>query len=270
MKNFILTIGALILAATAVAAQSGGSSHISKDGQAAPQDANCAFTFSSGSGVTSIKYCVTGNGNIAQLEIPLGIPLISQISQLEGYGICDLSTDIAYSNWNGIEVGAWHPAIVKSHNAKSVKIARTTGDDIWTLTQTFTALKGAPAGVKFAMALTNNGSVPRDVKVVRYADMDVAEQIPNNFDATDNTAIAWNSLFVSGEPFGVVLQNLVAVPRVGFALAQNTADPPDACHPVDNSAPGLEQNVDGSVELVYSPTVRPHSTVTLTGAYKGR
>ena len=280
MKFFIVAVSIMALGVSAVSAQSGHSG-VSSDAQFSakaaaaralrenPQD-GCSFTFSSGSGMASIKFCVTGNGNIAQLEIPAGVALVSQASQLEGYGICDRNTNVAYSDWNGVETGTWDTARVVSHSATSVKIARSTGDGIWTLTQTIAQLKGAPPGAKIAMALTNNSAQPRDVNLVRYADMDVATVIPNNFDTTLNTAMAWNSMFVSEGPFGVVLQNLVPVPRVGEAVTQNTADPPDPCSPKDNAVTTLQQGADGSLEMVYSTTVRPHKTVTLTSAYKGR
>jgi hypothetical protein len=55
---------------------------------------------------------------------------------------------------------------VLSHDAKSVKIARTTADGNWTLTQTITQVTGPPSA-KIAMALTNNTSVTRQAFLLR-------------------------------------------------------------------------------------------------------
>src|SRR5450756_2466088 len=80
------------------------------------QDTECAFTFTSGVNLTSIQYCVTANGNIVQIEIPEGVPLISAASLGEGYGVCDVTSGTAYTDYGGFgDSGNWRPATVLSH-----------------------------------------------------------------------------------------------------------------------------------------------------------
>ena len=58
----------------------------------------CASTFSSGSGQTLMKFCVTSNGNITQFESPAGYEHIRFGSFAEGYSICDVNANKQYYN----------------------------------------------------------------------------------------------------------------------------------------------------------------------------
>src|ERR1700733_2753367 len=48
--------------------------------------------FTSGSGQTFLKFCVTVNGNITQLQSPAGYEHIREGRYQEGYAICDFGT----------------------------------------------------------------------------------------------------------------------------------------------------------------------------------
>ena len=56
----------------------------------------CAYTFTSGSGYTYLQWCATVNGNIVEFQSPSGAEQIDQGTIGEGYGVCDVSTDVGY------------------------------------------------------------------------------------------------------------------------------------------------------------------------------
>jgi len=281
MRKFILTIltfGTIALAAIPASAQSAEGSRTRDKQKAAqnsaidPQSTTCSFTFRSGTGLSSINYCVTANGNLAKLEIPKGTPMVSRANHGEGYGFCDQDAQVAYSDFGGLgDSGNWKTAKVVNRGPNFVKIARTTSDGLWTLTQTVTRTDGNLPSAKVVMALTNNSTVAKEVTLLRDADMDAAGISINTFDATNNSAMAWNS--VSLDPstaHGVVLQALGAEPFLTFAYAQDTALPPDPCDPLAHMVQTMEQNIDGSVVMFYEDTVNPHATMNATAAYRGR
>jgi len=232
----------------------------------------CAFTFQTGADLASLKYCVTNNGNIVQFEVPRGVPMISQVSLAEGYGVCDLTSNVSYADWGGEgDTGNWGQANVVSHSANQVKIARTTSDGIWTLTQTISQVGGGAPNAKISMALHNNTTVKREVFLVRYADVSAGGFEFNDFDSTVNSALGWNSASPQGESmfrYGIALENLGTVNFGYDALVQNTPSAPDACNPFANAASGLI-NMDGSVVMFYDMRVAKSKTMTVNMAYKG-
>lgn len=234
--------------------------------------ADCAFTFTSGSNATFLKYCVTANGNVTAFETPATHEHIAVLQVGEGYGVCDVDAQVAYFDYaEAGETGNWGPASVVSHTAKSVKIARTTSDGIWTLTQTFSQVAGALPSVRITMALKNNSTVNRSAILLRYVDVD-ADGVPtNNLDSTVSTAFGWNSLSSPGpaEPFGLVLQNLNPGRFVSVALAQNTFEGPAPCDPVGNAAAATLLSTDASLLVAYAIGVPKSASVTVTVAYKG-
>jgi hypothetical protein len=234
-------------------------------------DNSCAFTFSSGSGKTSLEYCVSGNGNIPELQAPIGHSLISS-DRGEGYGICDIAAGgsaVAYSDYSTFgDSGNWGPATVVSHTATSVKIARTTADGIWTLTQTITQVPST-SSAKIVMTLKNNTSVTRVALLLRYVDVDVNGATDNNFDGTLQSAFAWNTPgLVDATGFGLIAQNvgpLLGVDSLGFG--QGTFAPPNTCRPT--VLPGPFVSVDGSLVLLYETTIPGSGSHTVTISYKG-
>jgi hypothetical protein len=231
--------------------------------------AQCSFTFTSGAFLTSLQYCLTANGNIIEFTTPADTPLIAAKDLGEGYGICDATTNVAYSDYGGLgDSGNWNPARVVNHTATSVKIVRKTSDGIWTLTQTITQVTGPPSA-KIVMALKNNSPNSREAFLLRYADVDADGEVTNSFDATLNSAFGWNS-FSADAPFGLVLQNLGTVTFGYDAFAQTIPDPPDPCNPFSHITEGLAPAIDGSIVMFYDiPGIPTSATATVTVAYKG-
>jgi hypothetical protein len=231
----------------------------------------CSFTFTSGINNNSLEYCVTANGNISEFQTPIGHPLVSVEDRSEGYAICDLTNigRVPYSDFGGFgDTGNWNSPVVLSRSATSVKIARTTSDGIWTLTQTITQMAGT-ASAKILMSLKNNTGVARQAFLVRWADVDADGVLSNNFDGTNSSAFGWNSTFAeSPTPVGLLLQNLGTLQGIGSeAFGQNTFDPPDPCNP--EFAPAPVVNVDGSVVLLYGMGIPKNSSKSVTMTYKG-
>jgi hypothetical protein len=231
---------------------------------------SCTYTFTSGAGNTYLKYCVTVNGNITQIQTPFGHEHIAVGTIGEGYGICNVDFGVVeYHDWAGFgDSGNWGSPTTVSHTATAVKIARTTSDGVWTLTQTIIQA-ASTASVKVVMALKNNTSVARTVYLVRYADVSADSRFLNNFDATQNTAAGWNSN-VSSNPYGLVLQNVTTSPfAYQSAFTQNTFAPPNACAFAFNSTNGVATGINGSVEMAYVDVMPANGSKTVTLAYKG-
>ena len=219
----------------------------------APDDNTC---FTTGAGNTFLQFCVTVNGNIVQIESPQGVPLISS-DHGEGYGFCDLATETSYHDYASFgDSGNMQPAITLSHTAKSVKIARTTSDGMWTLTQTISLINGISPSVRITMALKNNTPGARTAALVRYADVDAAGVLLNNFDDTLDSAFGYNSID-STLPYGLVLQNLGTVPSHHLGLVIQNFQPPDACGPFNGVLLNHLEGVDGSLRHAYDFTSIP-------------
>ena len=231
----------------------------------------CSFTFTSGNSLTFLQYCVTANGNIIQFETPEDTLLIAAKDLGEGYGICDATTHVSYSDFGGLgDSGNWNPARVVNHTPTSVKIARTTADGIWTLTQTITQVAGSSPSAKIVMALKNNSPDSREAFLLRYADVDADGELTNSFDATLNSAFGWNSFSGGGNPFGLVLQNLGTVTFGYDAFVQGVPDAPDPCNPFARAIEGPASPIDGSLIMFYDiPGIRQAASATVTVAYKG-
>ena len=245
---------------------------LAKSGHSPDDSTTCAFNFTSGSNNTFLNFCVTGNGNVVVLETPQGVPQVS-FSEGEGYGVCDLNTNVAYSDYGDFNTngsGNWGPATVVSHSGTSVKIARTSTDGIWTLTQVITQVSGNTPNVKIAMSLKNNTGIERAAFLMRYADVDADATEQNNLDATFNTAMAYNSILGNGgggAPFGLTLQNIGNTRFPFDAFAQNTFEPPDPCNPFASIAGPTV--ADGSIVQLYFLDLAKAGSGTVTVAYRG-
>jgi hypothetical protein len=244
----------------------------------------CAYTFTTGSGVTYLRFCVTVNGNIVEFNSPQGIEQIRQGSYSEGYGICDFNRSTAYYDFaDDGDSGNWGAPVLVSHNATSVKIARTTSDGIWTLTQTISMVAGTNPYAKVVMAIKNNGpSIAGDgegIYLMRWADADPDHADPahgndgylEDFDRTLDAAWGYVPLFDSAsgnDYYGLRIENVgnstptsVSVLRNG--LTMGSSGTPDVCNPA-NSA---EQNIDGSIGYLYLLVVNNKQTVTMSSRY---
>jgi hypothetical protein len=133
----------------------------------------CQSTYTSGSGLTYFKFCVTANGNIVYFEAPLGFV---QSFPGEGYGICDRAfSPVNYYDTaiNG-DSGNWLPSVITQPNGPNtfpLTITRTTSDGIWRLTQAF-ARNTTDRYVKVTMTFKNLSGVGRFAWFDRYFDVD--------------------------------------------------------------------------------------------------
>jgi hypothetical protein len=236
----------------------------------------CSFTFTTGSGSTFLKYCVTANGNITQLETPQGHEHIAVGDVSEGYGICDLGSNTEYFDYaDDGDSGNWGPASVMSQSATSVKIARTTTDGVWTLTQTISQVTGTAPFVKITMALKNNTNIDRTAQLMRFADVDADSQFLNGLGATSESAFAWDqTIFDIMGYAGLMLQGVTHLQHspdsgpIGFTL--DTSGGPSPCNPHQNEAHGVQTNTDGSVVILYGLGAPKHeSSPTVTFNYRG-
>jgi hypothetical protein len=225
----------------------------------------CSFNFTSGANNTFLRYCVTENGNIAQIETP---EHQQHVFGREGYGICDFNSNTEYDDYAGAgDTGNWNPAIVLSQSATQVKIARTTSDGIWTLTQTITQVAGT-SSAKVTMTLKNNTAVSREVQLSRYADVDADGTIANTVDATINSAMIFNSVGRGGS-FGLALQNVGTSPFTYLGFVQNTPVGLSPCTPFAHQALGPLVETDGSAVMTYVITIPKGALKTVIVSYKG-
>jgi hypothetical protein len=225
----------------------------------------CAFNFSSGANNTLLTYCVTQNGNVINVDTPA---YQHQIFTREGYGICDINSNTEYFDYSDAgDTTNWNPAIVLSHSATKVKIARTTSDGIWTLTQTITQV--APTStVKVSMTLKNNTAVNREAQLSRYADIDADGSTPNTVDSTLNSAMIFNSVGRGGS-FGLTLQNVGTSPFTYLGFIQNTPFRLSPCSPFTNQGLGPLVGTDGSAIMTYVIPVPKNASKTVAVSYRG-
>jgi hypothetical protein len=235
--------------------------------EASPATTNCSFTFTAGKNNAFLQYCVTANGNIPQIETPLGHHHMGAFG--EGYGLCQESDGARYLDYATVDNGFWGTATVVSRTAASVKIARSTKDGRWTLIQTITKVAKS-SSITVVMALTNNQPVDRVAYLSRYADVDADGSARNFRNATLNSSFAWtNKLFYRHPFFGLQLQN-VGTPPFGFwqAYAKTVNPGPDPCSFADNREDFFLDG-EGSFVLSYVGPVPAHQTKTVTMTYRG-
>ena len=244
--------------------------------------ATCSFTFTSGANDNFLQYCVTANGNVAQLETPQGHEHIAHGVVGEGYGICDVSSNTEYFDYSFFgDSPNWLAPAVVNQTATSVKIARTTADGIWTLTQTFTQMAGTSPFVKVDMALKNNTAIDRTIFLMRYADVEPDHLFSPNLGATSNSAFVWDQTTLanigSRSNFGLLLQGL-ALPQQqfpdlgpqGFVEADTFVTAPAPCNPFLNFVPGAQsENAFGTIVMIYSLGVPKKKSKSVTVNYRG-
>jgi len=258
-----------------IAAQAAAQQKIKDETVANAATNTCAYTFTTGAGTDAfLQFCVTVNGNITEFQSPVGIEQIRQGSVGEGYGICDLNTGASYydfaddgasPNWNA-------PTLVQQTNS-SVKIERTTSDNLFILTQTISMNPGTLPYAKIQTSLKNNSSVNKSALFMRWADSDPSDPIAagydENLDSTDDSAFAWTPANSGSEnaPYGLMIQNDENTPstdRGGVAYAVPTA--PNVCDPGGSSGSTI-LNTDGSILYGYFLTMPKEQTSNVAVRY---
>jgi hypothetical protein len=225
----------------------------------------CSFSFSSGANNTALSFCVTENGNVLEIVTPASQ---QHVFEREGYGFCDINSNTEYFDYSGAGASNnWNSASVLSHSASKVKIARTTSDGIWTLTQTISQVP-ASSSVKVSMTLKNNTLVSREVQLSRFADIDADGTTANTVDSTINDAMIFNSIGRGGS-FGLALQNVGTSPFTYLGFIQNTPSGLSPCSPFAHQAIGPLVGTDGSAVMTYVIQIPPGASKTVTVGYRG-
>jgi hypothetical protein len=228
----------------------------------------CSYGFTSGSGDNYLSYCVTVNGNILEIQTPFGQPMLG--TNGEGYGLCDQNIQSGgrdYVDYGVIDSGNWNNATVLSHSLTSVKIARTTADGNWTLTQTITMVPKT-SSIAVVMALKNNQTVADVAYLVRFADAEPATTDFDGFEGSHNSAAARAN---QPDPYyGLQLSN-VGIPPFGYrqGFAQSVSTGPNACAFAFDEALNNQTGTPGSIEMAYVGTIGAGKTATVTLSYHG-
>jgi len=240
-------------------------------------DQTCTFNFASGVNNTILHFCVATTGNITQIETPQGHEQLDQGFGTDGYGICDANVPASYFDYGVVDgdTGNWLEPTLLSKTSTSVKIARTTSDGIWTLTQTISIVPATP-GIKIVMALKNNSGAAKTAYLVRYADINVDHNVSgseaNDFSATRNSTAGWLATIPFAGNFGTGLQ-LENVGNSGFGFvsgyAQQTFHGPNPCDFAGQSSGTPLVDIDGSIVLAHVDTIGPHKTKMTTMMYRG-
>jgi hypothetical protein len=192
MRSFSLAIALATLSGLCFAqvqhAEASGSFPITPDATT-----TCQSTFSSGSGPSLFKFCITANGNIVQLESPAGFEHVRVGDFSEGYGICDVNANKSYVDFASSASTNWNAATRTQPNGANtfpLTIKRTTSDGLFTLTQVFSRITDERI-VKVTETLKNNVPVSKPVFLVRWMDVDADNTIDNDYADHGNDS-AWD------------------------------------------------------------------------------
>lgn len=234
--------------------------------QTAPATISCMTTYSSGPLETFTRYCLSPNGNIVQFDSPSGFEYINNGDVLEGYGICDVTPNVAYYDYAQVDSGNWGPTVVTSTTPTSQVFTRTTTDGIWELKQTISQLKATasgPGSVKISMALKNLSTISRNVTLLRVANVDAgASPLNDEFVSSFNSAFGQDP----GASWGLGLTtNTFTFAHNGVVL--NVPTGPDPCHYVTHIV-NTSFVGNGSIGHVYAITVPKGATKTVVMTYK--
>jgi hypothetical protein len=227
---------------------------------------SCSFSYFSGPLTTFTRYCLSVNGNIVQFDSPSGFEYINHGNVVEGYGLCDVSPNVSYYDYAGVDSGNWGSTVVTVPSATTRVFVRPTGDGLWQLTQTITQMKAnasGPGSVKITMALKNLTSVSRNVALLRIANVDAGPD-PRN----DEFVSSFNSAFGEepGASWGLgLMTNTFTFAHNGFV--QTVPGGPNPCHYVTNINPFAFVG-DGALGHVYAITVPAGATKSVTMTYK--
>jgi hypothetical protein len=236
----------------------------------APANDTCAATFSSGADHNATSYCVTVNGNIVQFSRG-GDEYLRVGGFAEGYGVCDLASNISYFDYAVYDSGNWLASNFTATATRAIS-TRLTSDGVWQIKNTITkvaATAADPGSAKVAMQLKNLTAVERGIYVFRFADVDFSrdgiDYYDNDFDFTRDTAIGLGGNQIDFST-GLGLTNNTFFNIGAQAFTQDTSEGPDPCGPIFASHQPFVG--DGSIVQQYGLNVPAHSTRTITLTYK--
>lgn len=231
----------------------------------------CTYNFQSGTGNSFLHFCVSVNGNISVITTPDGDAQLASAG--EGYGVCATTSPTRYEDYGTSDTGNWHAPILLSKTTSSVKIARTTSDGHWTLTQTISRNTKAES-ITVVMALSNNQPISDGAFLVRFADPDPEGQTDVFYSSSINGVFATEDVLRTDDLTaflpGLQLQN-VGTPQFAFwqAYVQTGHTGPNACAFSANAiVPPISQHAN-SIEFVYVDNVPAGGTKTATVTYRG-
>lgn len=152
--------------------------------------------FSSGSGASFLKVCITDNGNLSWFESPSGKV---QLQQREGYAVCSGGIPGNGATVHGfdayIAASGWSNPTVSQPNGSGkfpLIITRQSLDGVVQLTQTFTR-NTAERGIDLKLDVKNiTGGNVDNVFLSRYFDADADGGTQNLYDNTHDSTWARN------------------------------------------------------------------------------
>jgi hypothetical protein len=222
----------------------------------------CQSTFTSGSGLSYMKFCTTQNGNVAKFESPSTFNQLHQGG--EGYGLCDVTNgSVGYYDWGVYGDSGWQSATMtqpKGPNTFPLTITRTTADGVWTLEQVFSRNPATPAA-KITMTLKNNSAVTRQVYLERFGDVDADGTSVNVFDTTGTSAFGRSV-------FGLMLKNLTLE---GMSLGGRIVEP-GTTNPCNTTLVSIPFKGNASTLLLWAfyggKSIAPQQSKTVTLEYR--
>jgi hypothetical protein len=131
--------------------------------------APCVYSFGSGSGSSLVRYCVSANGTIVEIQSPAGQEHLAVGEVLEGYVICTGTTVHAWDLSSDAD-GFGATTVIKPPNATSVTLRRSSAQ--YQLDQVF-KLDKAEKEMTITVTVTNiSGAMIPDVRLTRAYDPD--------------------------------------------------------------------------------------------------
>jgi len=237
--------------------------------------------FSSGSGVTFLKVCITDNGNLSWFESPSGK---FHLQQREGYAVCSGGMPGNGDTVHGFDAyiaaeGWGNPTISQPGGSGTFPliITRQSLDGVIQLKQTFT--RNTPErGIDLKLDVKNiSGVAVNHVFLSRYFDADADGTPDNNFDWTHDSV--WGRDSVNPSVVGRGLSLMVA-PSAGVEYWYLSAAPyaywdpygqyqqyARGCDNWGGSGPAYHDLV-GFAQVKMATTLNPGQSKTVTLRYR--
>jgi hypothetical protein len=248
---------------------------------ASAQTANttCETTFSGNpsSSNSFYNYCVSPNGNIVHMETPSGFQHLISNHLSEGPGLCDVTggnTEYYDYGDGGVSSGNFWLDPIKVNGSISRTSVDKNGNKDWEIVQTFTDDK-KDSSIKIKMELINHSNKKREVKLVRYADVningDVDRGLTDVFQATLLSVSASDFNTTDPQSPGMLLSN--AGKDKPTYYVRKSQDGPSPCTPADLTSLVAHDINPDSLEVVYDGggkniTVPANGKKTFTVLYR--